>query len=73
MFEILFSQYRNYPTYEIVLEITAIVFGLLSVWFAKKNKWAARIYINGKLNHIGIFLNEIDASNAYQLALSRII
>jgi hypothetical protein len=42
-------------------------------WFAKKNKWAARIYINGKLNHIGIFLNEIDASNAYQLALSRII
>jgi nicotinamide mononucleotide transporter len=38
MFEILFSQYRNYPTYEIVLEITAIVFGLLSVWFAKKNK-----------------------------------
>lgn len=38
MFEILFSQYRNYPTYEVVLEITAIVFGLLSVWFAKKNK-----------------------------------
>jgi len=37
MFEILFSQYKDYPIYEIVLEVTAIVFGLLSVWFAKKN------------------------------------
>jgi len=40
MFEILFSQYKDYPTYEIILEITAIIFGLLSVWFAKKdNIW----------------------------------
>ncbi|UPT72256.1 MAG: nicotinamide riboside transporter PnuC [Flavobacterium sp. JAD_PAG50586_2] len=37
MFEFLFNQYKNYPTHEIVLEITAIVFGLLSVWFAKKD------------------------------------
>lgn len=37
MIEILFSQYKNYPTYEISLEITAVIFGLLSVWFAKKN------------------------------------
>jgi nicotinamide mononucleotide transporter len=37
MIEFLFSQYKNYPTYEIVLEITAVLFGLLSVWFAKKN------------------------------------
>jgi len=40
MLEFLFSQYKNYPTYEIVLEVTAILFGLLSVWFAKKdNIW----------------------------------
>ncbi len=40
MFEFLFSQYKNYPTREIVLEITAIIFGLLSVWYAKKdNIW----------------------------------
>ncbi len=40
MFEFLFNQYRNYPTYEIVLELTAVFFGLLSVWFAKKdNIW----------------------------------
>lgn len=37
MLEFLFSQYKDYPPYEIVLEVTAILFGLLSVWFAKKN------------------------------------
>lgn len=37
MLEFLFSKYSNYPTNEIVLEITAIIFGLLSVWFAKKD------------------------------------
>ncbi|WP_396211106.1 nicotinamide riboside transporter PnuC [Flavobacterium sp.] len=37
MLEYLFAQYKNYPTYEIVLEITAIIFGLFSVWFAKKD------------------------------------
>ena len=37
MFEYLFDQYKNYPTYEIVLEITAVFFGLLSVWYAKKD------------------------------------
>ena len=40
MFEFLFSQYKDYPTHEIVLEVTAIIFGLLSVWYAKKdNIW----------------------------------
>ncbi|ENA1807214.1 nicotinamide mononucleotide transporter [Flavobacterium psychrophilum] len=37
MIESLFSQYKNYPTYEIVLELVAIFFGLSSVWCAKKN------------------------------------
>mgnify|MGYP001435527977 FL=1 len=40
MLEFIFEQYKNYPTYEIVLELTAIHFGLLSVWYAKKdNIW----------------------------------
>jgi nicotinamide mononucleotide transporter len=40
MLEFLFSQYKNYPQYEILLEVTAILFGLLSVWYAKKdNIW----------------------------------
>ncbi|MGH2667318.1 nicotinamide riboside transporter PnuC [Flavobacterium sp.] len=37
MFDYLFSQYKTYPTHEIALEVSAIVFGLLSVWYAKKN------------------------------------
>ncbi len=37
MLEFFFAQYKNYPTYEIILEITAVIFGLLSVWFAKKD------------------------------------
>lgn len=37
MFEYLFAQYKTYPTYEIVLEIIAVTFGLLSVWYAKKD------------------------------------
>ena len=40
MVEFLFDQYKNYPFHEIVLEITAVLFGLLSVWYAKKdNIW----------------------------------
>ena len=40
MFDFFFEQYATYPTHEIVLEVTAIFFGLLSVWFAKKdNIW----------------------------------
>ena len=38
MLEFLFDQYATYPTHEIVLEIVAIIFGLMSVWFAKKDK-----------------------------------
>jgi nicotinamide mononucleotide transporter len=40
MFEFIFNQYKDYPTYEILLEVIAIFFGLLSVWYAKKdNIW----------------------------------
>ena len=40
MLEYLFAQYRNYPTINSILEITGAIFGLLSVWFAKKdNIW----------------------------------
>lgn len=37
MFEYFFAQYRDYPTFDIVLEIVAVIFGLLSVWYAKKD------------------------------------
>lgn len=36
----LFKQYQSYPTYMIVLEMTATLFGLLSVFYSiKKNIW----------------------------------
>ena len=37
MFELLFSQYKTYPLFDIYLEIIAVVFGLWSVWCAKKD------------------------------------
>ena len=37
IFEFLFGQYSGYATIEIVLELIGILFGLLSVWYAKKN------------------------------------
>ena len=37
IFDLLFEEYSQYQTIDIVLEITAVVFGLLSVWFSKNN------------------------------------
>lgn len=36
VFNFLFEQYSGYKTIEIVLEAVAVLFGLLSVWYAKK-------------------------------------
>ncbi len=37
MFDFLFSQYNEYETHDIILEIIAVCFGLISVFYAKKN------------------------------------
>lgn len=37
IFEVLFGQYADYETIDIVLEIVAVFFGFLSVWFSKQN------------------------------------
>lgn len=37
IFEFLFGQYHDYQTHHTVLEIIAVLFGLLSVWYAKQN------------------------------------
>jgi len=37
MIEFLFQQYKNYPLYQIILETFAMMSGVVSVWFAKKN------------------------------------
>lgn len=38
IFDFFFSQYQDYEALDIVLEIVAVIFGFLSVWFSKQNK-----------------------------------
>jgi hypothetical protein len=38
-------------------------------WDKNSKKWISQIYINGKRKYIGLFMNEIDAHEAYQDAL----
>ena len=42
-------------------------------WAKHANKWVAQIVINGKSKYIGLFTNELEASNAYQTALNKLI
>ena len=37
IFELLFGQYATYDSTAVTLEIMAVIFGFLSVWFAKQN------------------------------------
>ena len=37
VFDFLFGHYIGYASIDVVLEITGVLFGLLSVWYAKKN------------------------------------
>ena len=52
IFESLFAQYATYQPLDITLEVTAVVFGLLSVWLAKKN-------------HIGVFPTGMISTSIY--------
>jgi nicotinamide mononucleotide transporter len=52
IFEPLFAQYATYEPLDISLEITGVVFGLLSVWLAKKN-------------HIGVFPTGMISTSIY--------
>lgn len=38
IFDFFFSQYKTYTTTDTTLEIIAVIFGFLSVWFSKLNK-----------------------------------
>ena len=48
IFEFLLKPYQNYETFDIVLECVAVVLGLLSVWFAKRDQIA--VYPSGMLS-----------------------
>lgn len=53
MIEFLFSQYKNYSNTDISLEIIAVIFGLLSVLYSKKNN--ALVFPTGIIS-TGIFI-----------------
>ncbi len=63
MLEFLFSQYKNYTDLDIFLELTTVLFALISVYFAKKNNillypagiinTAIYVYLLWKWNLIG--------------------
>lgn len=53
MIDWLFSQYEGIPIHLVVLEIIGVVFGFLSVWFAKKEN--ILVYPTGLIN-TGIFV-----------------
>lgn len=38
IFDFLFGQYSGYDTIDVILEIVAVIFGFLSVWYSKENK-----------------------------------
>lgn len=64
------TQRENVSKYYIKRESSSIYTG---VSFDKaRNKWQARIHINGKEKKLGRFANEIDAHNTYQNALKNI-
>lgn len=41
-------------------------------WHKAKNRWASQIWVNGKQEKLGYFVDEVDAHNAYQRALSEL-
>ncbi len=42
------------------------------IWDSRNKKWRARIHVDGKLKHLGLFVDEIDAHLAYQNELSKL-
>ena len=73
--DVFFAQYASYATLDITLEITAVIFGFLSVWFAKQNNiWvfptgliSTAIFVY--LLHKWVLLGDM-MINAYYFAMS---
>ncbi len=42
-------------------------------WNKRNNKWQSSITINRKSKHLGLFINELEASKAYQKELNNLI
>ena len=50
IFDYFFDQYSSYPTLFIILEIIAVIFGFLSVWYSKQNN--ILVYFHSKPRRI---------------------
>ena len=42
-------------------------------WDKRCNKWRSNITVNGKLKHLGYFINELEASEVYKKELNNLI
>ena len=42
-------------------------------WHKSANKWVSHIGIDGRLKYLGLFINELEASRAYQYALKELV
>lgn len=61
---------ENTAKYNLSLKKTSKYTGVC--WYKNYNKWLACIKINGKKKHLGFFINEIDAAEAYQKAVNNL-
>ncbi len=66
----LVSQRQNTSMYQDKKKTSSIHTGVS--WCKANKKWSAIIKIKGRGKYLGYFKNEIDAANAYQLALQTI-
>ena len=41
-------------------------------WYKSRKRWCAKIKINNKTKHLGYFIDELEASSAYQVALNNL-
>ena len=60
MFDYLFAQYALYDPFDVALEVTGVIFGLLSVWFAKKNRITKKKTLTTKRSYLLNCLSQME-------------
>ena len=68
--QILSSREHKSKTAKQTVNKTSVFTGVS--WEKQQSKWKAQIQFNGKKKHIGLFVSETDASDAYQTALKEL-
>ena len=62
IFDFFLSSYENKETFIILLEVIVFIFGVLSVWFAKKENifWLDHLYVRPDAQDFGVGLRLLD-------------